>query len=587
MDLYAQPIPPEMALQPNSRVNLKEALLQRLSQVQLQKQRETASKTDFDALEKGLLVEMLEKAQKMQANAQALWAKEKEDLLSQIRRLDAQSRRSSGDFRRDPVVASRRPQSDTLSPNKPEKDDKPKSTSGEKILKKQLSAAEKRVLELEKALELSEKRITELEISLEAFKKREFDLEKSLEMTEKAKNAAERELENGKFLLDERTAYIESLEESMKPKTVEEQGVQFSALEDDSLKRTISLLEEKIVDLTADISELTEKSSQLTQENDGFRDIIADQKEIISVLRGNNSANSGKVEGESEILVRIEEQSGKIKEIVKALEGLGRKIDAVKDKLSEVSSLSTSNDTDVSKSLLSGSILCIRALQDIISSLTAGKVETENGLIEALRAEVELLRKEKGMLTERLIDLSHRDISHIQAQLSPLLMYLASCVPHIEAIDAFKETESMLLNGVKNYVKGKGEHVCNHTEMIEVMSASLKTLQVDFAEYKHKVTQDKSKFSEQLFKIAESLEYRKDLWEQLQTLEADEHQLERLGSLSEELERQTEWESENLALLISWMRDEESEKAKQPRTSIATIPEEEEEEEDPTPGRDD
>jgi hypothetical protein len=239
--------------------------------------------------------------------------------------------------------------------------------------------------------------------------------------------------------------------------------------------------------------------------------------------------------------------------------------------------------------MLAGAVLCVRTLRDVIEDLTRGTLPQEQGMLEALRAEVELLRKEKGIITEQLIKVTNRDVSQLQAQLTPISLYISSVLPSIESIQSLRQAELDLLPGLKACidrllaVPAAGPHACNHTEQIEAMSGSLKTIQVDFSEYKQKVAQDKAKFSEQLFKIAESLEYRKDLWEQLQTLEADENQLERLSSLSEELERQTEWETENLALLISWMRERETtEKEEKPRRSIATIPEEEEEEEDET-----
>lgn len=580
MDLYAQPIPPEMAIQPSSRVNLKEALMQRLSQVQLQKQRESGPKSsDFEALEKGLLIEMLEKAQKMQAAAQASWSKEKEELLSQVRRLSSQSRRPSGDFRRDPLpaTASRRPQSDTISPAKADKDDRPKTSQEpsktEKVLKLQLTAMEKRLSDLENALETSKK----------------------------ALETAEKSLEEEKFLMDERTAYIESLEEQLGTgkNTGEAKAVQTEDSEEEGLKRTIAVMEEQMGDLRGDLEEERGKSRKMGAEIEGLKDVIADQKAIITLVKASKPTNTGIRELQDvpfavdSFLAGFEEQNQRVIEVKLELSGLGKMISALQAQFTAFSSVSEANqqseDGNLLKGMLAGAVLCVRTLRDVIEDLTRGSLPQEQGMLEALRAEVELLRKEKGIITEQLIKVTNRDVSQLQAQLTPISLYITSVLPSIESIQSLRQAELDLLPGLKACidrllaVPAAGSHVCNHTEQIEAMSGSLKTIQVDFSEYKQKVAQDKAKFSEQLFKIAESLEYRKDLWEQLQTLEADENQLERLSSLSEELERQTEWETENLALLISWMRERETtEKEEKPRRSIATIPEEEEEEEDET-----
>lgn len=571
MDLYAQPIPPEMAIQPSSRVNLKEALLQRLSQVQLQKQREAAPKSsDFDALERGLLIEMLEKAQKMQAAAQAAWSKEKEELQAQVRRLSSQSRRPSGDFRRDPLpTASRRPQSDTLSPAKPDKEERPKTSQepskAEKTLKAQLAAMEKRL----------------------------FGLENELETTKKALEIAEKSVEQGKFLMDERNAYIESLEEQLEngQNKAEAKEVQTEDTEEEGFKRTIAVMEEKVGDLRGDLEEEREKGRKMGLEIVGLKDIISEQKQIIDFVKASKQPNTGIRELQDvpfavdSFLSSFEEQSCQVTEVKLELGGLRKLVGALQDQLASWSLAASpaTEEMDLVKGLLAGTVLCVRTLRDVVDDLTRGSGGQEQGMVEALRAEVELLREEKGMLTEQLMKVTCRDVSQLQAQLTPISLYISACLPAIESIESLRQAESHLLPSLKACIDRlltvPSAPVCSHTEQIEAMGSSLKTIQVDFAEYRLKVTQDKAKFSDQLFKIAESLEYRKDLWEQLQTLEADENQLERLSSLSEELERQTEWETENLALLISWMREGEAEKGDKARRSIATIPEEEEEDE--------
>ena len=580
MDIYAQPIPPEMAIQPSSRVNLKEALLQRLSQVQLQKQREAAPKSsDFDALEKGLLIEMLEKAQKMQAAAQANWSKEKEELQAQVRRLSSQSRRPSGDFRRDPLPTptSRRPQSDTLSPAKPDKEERPKASQepskAEKALKAQLAVMEKRL----------------------------FGLENVLETTKKALEVAEKSVEEGKFLMDERNAYIESLVEQLETgkNKAEAKAVQTEDVEEEGLKRTIAVMEEKVGDLRGDLEEEREKGRKMGLEIVGLKDVISEQKQIIDLVKASKAPNSGIRDLQDvpfavdSFLAGFEEQSQQVTEVKLELGGLGKLVAALQAQLLTLSlspeESPQTEEVNMLKGLLAGTVLCVRTLRDVIDDLTRGSGDQEQGMLEALRAEVELLREEKGMLTDQLIKVTSRDVSQLQAQLTPLSLYLSACLPPLESIESLRLAESTLLPSLKACIDrlltvstAPAGHTCNHTEQIEAMGGSLKTIQFDFADYKLKVTQDKAKFSEQLFKIAESLEYRKDLWEQLQTLEADENQLERLSSLSEELERQTEWETENLALLISWMREGEAEKGEKARRSIATIPEEAEGEEDET-----
>jgi len=580
MDIYAQPIPPEMAIQPSSRVNLKEALLQRLSQVQLQKQREAAPKSsDFDALEKGLLIEMLEKAQKMQAAAQANWSKEKEELQAQVRRLSSQSRRPSGDFRRDPLPTptSRRPQSDTLSPAKPDKEERPKASQepskAEKALKAQLAVMEKRL----------------------------FGLENVLETTKKALEVAEKSVEEGKFLMDERNAYIESLVEQLETgkNKAEAKAVQTEDVEEEGLKRTIAVMEEKVGDLRGDLEEEREKGRKMGLEIVGLKDVISEQKQIIDLVKASKAPNSGIRDLQDvpfavdSFLAGFEEQSQQVTEVKLELGGLGKLVAALQAQLLALSlspeESPLTEEVNMLKGLLAGTVLCVRTLRDVIDDLTRGSGDQEQGMLEALRAEVELLREEKGMLTDQLIKVTSRDVSQLQAQLTPLSLYLSACLPSLESIESLRLAESTLLPSLKACIDrlltvstAPAGHTCNHTEQIEAMGGSLKAIQFDFADYKLKVTQDKAKFSEQLFKIAESLEYRKDLWEQLQTLEADENQLERLSSLSEELERQTEWETENLALLISWMREGEAEKGEKARRSIATIPEEAEGEEDET-----
>ena len=580
MDIYAQPIPPEMAIQPSSRVNLKEALLQRLSQVQLQKQREAAPKSsDFDALEKGLLIEMLEKAQKMQAAAQANWSKEKEELQAQVRRLSSQSRRPSGDFRRDPLPTptSRRPQSDTLSPAKPDKEERPKASQepskAEKALKAQLAVMEKRL----------------------------FGLENVLETTKKALEVAEKSVEEGKFLMDERNAYIESLVEQLETgkNKAEAKAVQTEDVEEEGLKRTIAVMEEKVGDLRGDLEEEREKGRKMGLEIVGLKDVISEQKQIIDLVKASKAPNSGIRDLQDvpfavdSFLAGFEEQSQQVTEVKLELGGLGKLVAALQAQLLTLSlspeESPQTEEVNMLKGLLAGTVLCVRTLRDVIDDLTRGSGDQEQGMLEALRAEVELLREEKGMLTDQLIKVTSRDVSQLQAQLTPLSLYLSACLPPLESIESLRLAESTLLPSLKACIDrlltvstAPAGHKCNHTEQIEAMGGSLKAIQFDFADYKLKVTQDKAKFSEQLFKIAESLEYRKDLWEQLQTLEADENQLERLSSLSEELERQTEWETENLALLISWMREGEAEKGEKARRSIATIPEEAEGEEDET-----
>jgi len=117
------------------------------------------------------------------------------------------------------------------------------------------------------------------------------------------------------------------------------------------------------------------------------------------------------------------------------------------------------------------------------------------------------------------------------------------------------------------------------TRLKQLYDSELEQLTSQFAAYQDLVSAERARLSESLEKVAESVEYRQDVWEQFQA-PGEEENLQQVQTLAEELERQTQWEMGTLGVLLTRLR---TPLQKEQPVDINEIKEEDEEEEEDAP----
>ena len=624
MDLYAEPIPPTLVGKSLPHANFREVVLRRLTAVQEQKKSLNTTPLrlapELWKSEKDILVEMLEKTQKLQLASQQAWAQERDDLERQIKRLESASRLQTDALKQDNDRL--RLELDRLKLFEPD------------------SEAEAALQDLRQRYKDREDQLTLQIRSLEA----------TLVQYKEGLDKATEELEKKRFLVDEQTVQIEAKAEEIQGKLRKEVGMLQNALkeaENNTKKRKSG---KNVAVQTEGRSEDSEKVEELKREMGGlkgrFEAEIANLKDEasrqVSSLRAQLAVyqtTPKSVIPEHELLPRIYDSLERLIALkqtqipdltsligIKELETwpelmtLHSQFKAV---LSDISTkcrdLKALNDM---KSSENQAKICIELYTSSLKALLEVARELRPGSDSALlQVDNDRLRKERDTLItavqslktrsnalETLLEVFQMIDNRLETQESSLKRMEEifkqlnfKCLSALTALEISNEENKERSEDVNamemeviRQLQGLGQAGEEEKKQIvalqqqkgrleealarlkQLYDSEMEELGQQYADYQLLVAAERSRLSDHLEKIAESVEYRQEIWEQFQAPN-DEENLQQVQTLAQELERQTQWELSTLAALLTRLR---TPLQKEPPADINEIKEEEEEDDE-------
>lgn len=635
MDLYAEPIPPTLVGKTLPRTNFREVVLRRLTAVQEQKKSLNTTPIrlapELWKSEKDILVEMLEKTQKLQLASQQAWSQEREDLERQLKRLEASSRSQAEALRQD--------------------NDRLRSELDRLKVFEHDPETEAALLDLHQRYKDREEQLTQQVRNLES----------TLAQYKEGLDKATEELEKKRFLADERSVMVEAkAEETVTQLRKEVSQLQAALKEGESKKKKVTRLvgvqtDGKQDDLTR-FQSLYEDSKKenaalrvqfdrelVTVKDEASRQISALRAQL-SVLQTQASCSSEQdliphiYEGLQQLIrlktpqepllptsldlsvleewTQLSQIHVKIRTLLTDLLGKCENVHIPTEKWS-------SEGENRAKICIEMYTFSLKAVLEVARNMHSG---TESAL---LQVDNDRLRKERDMLLAAIQTLTEQQrtqkafetaveglktvanrlesegkamerVEEICKQLqfrclSTLTALEVSAEEDRQRVSLNSSAETALISQLQSIAERlKDESEDKQTSLLQQQKArleealarlkqlydsELEQLTNQFAAYQDLVSTERTRLSENLEKVAESVEYRQDVWEQFQAPGEDEN-LQQVQTLAEELERQTQWELGTLATMLTRLR---TPLQREEPVDINEIKEEDEEEEEDVP----
>lgn len=635
MDLYAEPIPPTLVGKTLPRTNFREVVLRRLNAVQEQKKSLSTTPLrlapELWKSEKDILVEMLEKTQKLQLASQQAWTQEREELEHQLKRLEFASRSQSDALKQD--------------------NDRLRSELDRLKVLEHDPETEAALLDLRQRHKDREDQLM-LQVK---------NLESTLAQYKEGLDKATEELEKKRFLVDEQTVLVEAkAEETVTQLRKEVAQLQAALKESEPRKKKVTRLvgvqtdpkNDEILKLQAIIEANTRENAALRTQFEAEIAAIKDESSRnLSAVRAQLSVyqNSPSSASQSDLLARVLEGLQQLVRLRKPqgpdlrpafdltvleewpqLAQIHSKIKTLLADLLEKCQAVTvpaekwnSESENRAKICIEMYTFSLKAVLEAARNLHPG---TESAL---LQVDNDRLRKERDMLLAAIQTLTDHKTQQkaFEGQVEALktvsnrlekeenAMQLAEeickqlqfrCLSTLTALEVSAEedrqrvlqnepTETALiaqLQSLSERLKDDSEDkqtallIQQKTRLEEALArlkqlydSELEQLTSQFAAYQALVSAERNRLCESLAKVAESVEYRQDVWEQFQA-PGEEENLQQVQTLAEELERQTQWEIGTLAVLLNRLR---TPLQKEQPGDINEIKEEDEEEEEDAP----
>ena len=635
MDLYAEPIPPTLVGKTLPHTNFREVVLRRLNAVQEQKKSLNTTPLrlapELWKSEKDILVEMLEKTQKLQLASQLAWTQEREELERQLKRLESASRSQSDALKQD--------------------NDRLRSELDRLKVFEHDSETEAALLEMRQRHKDREDQLT-LQVR---------NLESTLAQYKEGLDKATEELEKKRFLADEQTVMVEAkAEETVAQLRKEVTQLQAALKETEARKKKVTRLvgvqtdpkNDEILRLQATIEETKRENATLrTQFEAEIASLKDESSRNLSAVRAQLSVyqNSPSSASQPDLLARIFEglqQLIRLKtpqgpdlrsafdltvlEEWSELAHIHRQVrTVVADLLEKCQNVTVpvekwnSESENRAKMCIEMYTYSLKAVLEAARSLHSG---TESGL---LQVENDRLRKERDMLLAAIQTLTDHQTRQKAFEVQVEALKLASnrlekeenamqraeeickqlqfrCLSTLTSLEVSAEEdrqrisqnspiESALISQLQSLSERlKDDSEDKQTSLLQqqktrleealtrlkqLYDSELEQLTSQFAAYQDLVSAERARLSESLEKVAESVEYRQDVWEQFQA-PGEEENLQQVQTLAEELERQTQWEMGTLGVLLTRLR---TPLQKEQPVDINEIKEEDEEEEEDAP----
>lgn len=601
-----------------SKSNFREVVMRRLSTVQEQKQslnrtpmRYSASQTDSWKAEKDILMEMLEKTQKLQISSQQAWSQERENWERQYKHLEA--------FSKAQFTALKQENDRLLGELAKVKSMETAELGSKSDLTRQLQELKQRYLDREQSLT---EQISALQSCVEDYKeglaRAKDDMEKKRVSAEEKSSLIEAKAVEAVSTLRKDLTRLQSLLKE-KDETIRSQAQEATLTRSllETLKRrkvtkTVTVqTEDSRQDLKAgdegDWVRREEKERQLQVSINSLQQQLFELQESNSSLQTALSAAQQPLPTSSleallphvakaieVLLVRSDIDVKALVETLQGEEGEGRKWREAVQYSEEV----CSRVNDVLNSLPSNSERKCRAVVEIYSSSLKALLETARSLrpdsnLPSLLVQIdtEKLRRERDFLLSELQEDKtglREVISKLEAlssllqgglelreRLNRAVLRLSQAwpgpfpTPLLQQLLAALQGQSNV--GQLEQQRDRLEAAFGHLKVFH--EEELERLSLQFASFQALVHTERSRTRESLLKIAEAVEYRQAIWEQYQSAEETEE-------IAEELERQTLWEIKALEGLIEGLGETAEVESTQSRETVTVIKEASEEEEE-------